>query len=201
MLQAEVEVAGTVDAQVQGVLDRLHATVKPQLHAADRALTDGDHAEAARHLDDALAAVCAVLRDGHGGRSRPGRLDAAVDHAVTEARRRTGGRVRVQRPGHQVLPSDVDAATVALVADAVEEAVHNAARHRPGACVAVAVTGAADGLRLTVATRGGQPIAPGAPGTGLVRLRVRARQVGGELRAVDTPEGHLLELRLPTGEG
>lgn len=200
MLQADVDVADPVDPRVQGVLDRLHATVKPLLHAADRALTDGDRAAVARHLDDALGSLCGILRDGHGGRERPSTLDEAVDRAIAEARRRTGGRVRVQRPGHQPLP-DVGGDAVGLVFDTVEEAVHNAARHRPGACVAVAVVDEAGQLRLTVATRGGDPVAPSPPGTGLARLRARARRAGGSLQAVDTPEGHLLELRLPAGGG
>ncbi|WP_239647268.1 sensor histidine kinase [Nocardiopsis baichengensis] len=83
----------------------------------------------------------------------------------------------------------------------VREALTNAAKHAPGARVAVEVSALERKRVLSVRVRNG-PSAPGGPaspsgGRGLRSLRERVEQVGGALRAGPGADGFAVEARLP----
>ncbi|GLF94754.1 sensor histidine kinase [Streptomyces yaizuensis] len=82
----------------------------------------------------------------------------------------------------------------------VQEAVTNAARHAPGAAVAVSVVREPDAVRVTV--ENGPPARPPGPpggGTGLVGLGERVRLAGGSIGHGPCPGGGFtVTARLPT---
>lgn len=114
--------------------------------------------------------------------------------ALVEAARSAGDRVEARWSGPEVvLPPLADVA----VYRTAQEALANARRHAPGARVVLAVTTAADRVRLEVesevrqgsAAHPGQPGPVSRPGLGLTGMRERADLVRGHLDVGPTGRG------------
>lgn len=140
--------------------------------------------------------------DDDGGAPVPG---LAQLPALVDAARSAGDDVEVRRSGPELaLPPLADLA----VYRTAQEALANARRHAPGSRVVLAVTTAADRVRLEVENevrqvRREQALQPGAgetPGLGLTGMRERADLVRGHLEVGPTPRGTwrvLFEVAVP----
>lgn len=156
----------------------------------------GEHRAAAADLrtvaadaTDRLHRIIGVLREGN---DEPVPLTPAgetLEHLVTRAAE-SGLAVRWESAGRDPA-ADSDEVTERLLHHVAREALTNAARHAPGAPVAVAVTGHAAGTAVTItsgrATQDGSP--PPGGGTGLLGLRAAVTSVGGEFEAGPHGEG------------
>lgn len=81
----------------------------------------------------------------------------------------------------------------------VQEALTNAMKHAgPDARATVEISGSKDDIRFTVRTFG-QRTADAHPGGGTRSMHERARAVGGKVSSGPTPDGWLVEARLPVG--
>ncbi|PSJ25220.1 ATP-binding protein [Streptosporangium nondiastaticum] len=159
--------------------------VAPGLDAAHRAAA-ADLREAAATATDRLRDIIGVLRDAAPPGPAPlappdDSLPALVDRAAA-----SGLRVRASLPSEAALPPLVERAAYRVV----QEALTNAAKHAPGAEVAVTVATGARETEVTVvsgpAAEGGTPSASGSgsgSGTGLLGLRERVALAGGEFTA------------------
>ncbi|WP_274562167.1 sensor histidine kinase [Streptomyces spiramyceticus] len=174
---------------------------------------------AAGELREATASATARLRDIIGvlradGEAAPTAPTGEAVGAVVERARDSGMAVELTDEGPPVLPPMTDRA----VHRVVQEALTNAAKHAPGARVAVRLTrdggedgdsgrdayGRTGGAFVTVsvanAPRPGGPLPCPAPGsgTGLVSLDERVRLAGGTLAHGPTPGGGFaVTARLP----
>ncbi|MBV9830946.1 MAG: hypothetical protein JOZ82_05070, partial [Marmoricola sp.] len=104
--------------------------------------------------------------------------------------------VTVDRPTEvEAVPVPVDAAARRLV----EEALTNAARHAPGAAVAVEVRVTPDALHLAVVNAASSsPAHADGAGYGLIGMRERVAQLGGDVAAGETAGGgYAVRARLP----
>jgi signal transduction histidine kinase len=114
-------------------------------------------------------------------------LDVALIQTVEELVTRVGGRTRFDvEPGIDVAPETREA-----LLRIVREAVTNASRHGHADVVTVELQNKR-GLRLRVADDGvgfDQAAVADGHGLGLVTMRTRAREIGGELRIAPLPEG------------
>jgi signal transduction histidine kinase len=137
-----------------------------------------------------LRNVLGVLRDAEpAGVAGLHRLDEVVRVAGL-----AGVDVEVRGSAGQPAPG-VDAAAFRIV----REAVTNAVRHaRRGRRVVVELADTADELRIRVADDGG-PTGELTPGHGLRGLDEHAAAVGGCSAVTATPEGVVVEARLPVG--
>ncbi|WP_367130108.1 sensor histidine kinase [Saccharothrix sp. HUAS TT1] len=149
-----------------------------------------DLAHAARSAVDELHAVVATLRAGPGL--------GGVDEVVAQFRR-AGVRVVVERSGGaRPMAGDAEHAAYRVV----QEGLTNAARHAPGAPVAVSLAWQPDALLVGVtnpvvdAEAGGSVGVPGG-GTGLAGLTDRVRSAGGLLLVRAEPDAFRLTAMLP----
>ncbi|MEV0210341.1 sensor histidine kinase [Streptomyces sp. NPDC050788] len=114
-------------------------------------------------------------------------LDASREAAGSATRLIVSGPVTALDPGVEVTAYRI-----------VQEALTNARRHAPGAAVDVELRYGPDELVVRVRDNGPGPVAPGAPGHGLLGMRERAATVGGTLRTgAAHGGGFLVEARLP----
>ncbi|MEV4926881.1 sensor histidine kinase [Streptomyces roseoverticillatus] len=175
--------------------------VAPGLDAAHRAAA-ADLREAAASATDRLRDIIGVLRDAAPPGPAPlappdDSLPALVDRATA-----SGLSVRARLPREAALPPLVERAAYRVV----QEALTNAAKHAPGAEVAVTVdTGPRETLVTVVsgpAPEGGAPSAGGS-GTGLLGLRERVALAGGEFTAGTSTDdgGFRVSARLPHEPG
>ncbi|MER7914914.1 MULTISPECIES: sensor histidine kinase [unclassified Streptomyces] len=132
---------------------------------------------------------------------REGSLATELDRARS-ALTAAGVEPVVRRSGTPLAPQPE-----ALLGWVVREAVTNVIRHSDAGRCEIAVTGAAERVRLTVTDDGsGTPVsrpAPGIGGTGLTGLTERLAAAGGSLTAGPAPRGGFTvtaELPLPAGE-
>jgi signal transduction histidine kinase len=79
----------------------------------------------------------------------------------------------------------------------LQECLANAAKHAPGAAVTVHIEVAADSVAVSVVDRGGEPVAAGPPGVGLIGMRERVESLGGILTAGSVSGGWAVTVRLP----
>jgi signal transduction histidine kinase len=84
----------------------------------------------------------------------------------------------------------------------VQEGLTNAVKHAPGSAVTVLLSANRQGGRVAVQTAGGTRIGwaadpAGDRGRGLEGLRARVTAASGEFWAGETPQGWLVEARLP----
>lgn len=130
----------------------------------------------------------------------PGRLEPlggqGIDALVTGAR---GAGMTVDATLDHAAIAEVDPLIAELVARTVREGLTNAARHAPGAVVALGV--ARDGTdRITAWVRSGRSTETDEPGGGhgIPSLRRRAELLGGSLQAGPDGDGFELRLRAPS---
>ena len=85
----------------------------------------------------------------------------------------------------------------------VQEGLTNAVKHAPGALVAIRLEASAAEGRLAVETSGATPATGPTPGggRGLEGLRTRVAALSGDFSSGPTPDGWLIEARLPLSEG
>lgn len=120
-------------------------------------------------------------------------LDATVARAAEQVAGRAGARLELDLEEVPAAP-----ATRQALSRITREAISNAVRHGDAGTISVCLV--ADGeLRLTVSDdgRGFDPEIVDGSGHGLVSMRERARELGGELRIDSSPDGTLVELRVP----
>lgn len=146
-----------------------------------------------------LREVLGVLSPNRTGEPAPRapQPDAGGLPDLVERARTAGQAVDYEVHGHpEVLPTVIQQALFRTV----QEALTNAAKHAPGAAVAVRLRCAADGVRLTVtndaAARPPEPALPGG-GNGLVGLRERAALLGGGAQAGPHGDGFRVTVHLP----
>ncbi|MGM1061460.1 sensor histidine kinase [Saccharothrix sp. Mg75] len=146
--------------------------------------------ESAVAATDRLRRTVGVLREGATPTEPP---DESVEELVSRAAR-AGLPVVLTRTGDAALPSLADRA----VHRVVQEALTNAARHAPGAPVAVRVE-RDEGVVVTVTNplRGPSGTGGGTGGTGLAGLAERVRLLGGDLRAGEEHGAFTVVARLP----
>lgn len=125
-------------------------------------------------------------------RDIPGLVDAARSVGTTVVLDRSDDRVTAGQDDVEPSPPVTTAAY-----RVVQEGLTNARRHAPGAAVRVTVTTTADEVRVVVADDGPARAAAAEPGTGLVGLRERVELLDGTLDAGRSPDGFVLEARIP----
>ncbi|MFC4563150.1 sensor histidine kinase [Nocardiopsis mangrovi] len=148
---------------------------------------------------DLLRRTIGMLREDPGAAAEP--PGEPVTALVARARDAGIAVDLTLRGARGPLPPLVDRA----VHRVVQEALTNAARHAPGARVAVAVEQGPDCVAVTVATSAAEPapagpVAPGPAaggGSGLAGLRERVGLLGGELRAGPSGGGFAVAARIP----
>jgi signal transduction histidine kinase len=178
-----------------------HALTVSLLHVTSARLAlDEDPAEAAASLAEAerlaqqslaeVRAVVGLMKDADATAPLPGagQLDELVASFA-----RTGTPVAWSLTGDPATLTATEGLTVYRI---LQEALTNAARHAPGAAVAVSVEFAAAGTRLLVDSDGAPP-ASVREGGGLVGMRQRAAAVGGTVTAGPHASGWRVEAVLP----
>lgn len=167
-------------------------------------------AQSARSALSDVRGILTVLRDGGGGAGeleRAPQPDLGGLEALVEAARSAGAQVDLTVVGERrALPAALEIGAYRIV----QESLANAARHAPGAAVAVVVGYRERELEVTV-TNGPPPgvtpsgtadddAVPGGGGHGLVGMRERAHLLGGEVTASPTPDGGFrVAATLPVG--
>ncbi|MET8572506.1 histidine kinase [Streptomyces sp. NPDC004783] len=171
--------------------------VAPDLAAEHRAAA-ADLRLAAADATDRLHRIIGVLRED----DEPVPLSPAgesVGELVARAAE-SGLPVRWDPPAAAPLP---DPASLAgrLLHRVVREALTNAARHAPGAPVAVSVTGGGRGTAVTVTNgRATEAAPPSSGGSGLLGLRAAVASVGGDFDAGPHEDGFRVRAYVPAGE-
>ncbi|MBV9847296.1 MAG: hypothetical protein JOZ47_19840, partial [Kutzneria sp.] len=122
----------------------------------------------------------------------------AIADLVTAFRLETGVSATFTMSG---TPPTVSPETVATLYRAAQEALTNARKHAPGAPVEVAVDHQDGRIVLTVTDHSGEPAAVTPGGYGLLGMRERAEEIGGELWAGPKEDGWQVRLTVPTGPG
>jgi signal transduction histidine kinase len=145
-----------------------------------------------------LRAILGVLRDPNGAEPprapTPGIGELAE---MTERARATGLNVQMNLSGVQ--PARLSDAASLAVYRIVQESLTNVRRHAPEAPVSVELCFNHNELSLEIenglgaSANGNTP----APGVGIAGMRERAAALGGTLRAGPTPNGFLVQARLP----
>jgi len=145
-----------------------------------------------------LRAILGVLRDENGAdpprAPAPGISDLAQ---LTDRARAAGLDIQVDVSGEQ--PAHLSDAASLAAYRIVQESLTNARRHAPGAPVRIELRFNHDELSVAIETE------PGAgsngndagPGVGITGLRERAAAIGGTLKAGPTPNGFMVQARLP----
>ncbi|MFJ4278684.1 sensor histidine kinase [Streptomyces massasporeus] len=169
--------------------------VAPGLGGEHRAAA-ADLRTAAADATDRLHRIIGVLRED----DEPVPLTPAgetLEQLVTRAVE-SGLPVRWDPVEHDPA-ADCDEVAERLLHRVAREALTNAARHAPGASVAVAVTGHEAGTSITItsagATQDGFP--PSGGGSGLLALRAAVTSVGGEFEAGPHGEGFRVRALVP----
>ncbi|MEU6699287.1 histidine kinase [Pseudonocardia sp. NPDC046786] len=150
-----------------------------------------------------MRTMIGLLRTGgpHDPPTAPARL-SELDRLLDEARA-AGLAVRYddERPPGTEVGAPVELTGFRIV----QESLTNAAKHAPGAPVAVRLRTAGEALTIEVRNGPGTRQATGGPslhgGTGLAGLDERARAVGGTLDAGPDGDGWLVRASLPFGGG
>ncbi|MEU1684706.1 sensor histidine kinase [Micromonospora sp. NPDC005707] len=199
-LAAEREAAARTDERLR-VARELHDIVSHGVSvmvlqaAAAQAVLDSDAGQARASLDAVqevgrevvteLRRLLVILRGAEAapdGLPSLQRLDA-LTAGVTLA----GGRIDVTVTGDlDAIPAAADVSGYRIL----QEALTNAARHAPGATVAVSIEVAGDALQLHVADDGAGPARRNAgTGHGLTGIRERVELFGGTVNAGPRPRG------------
>ncbi|MEK9522079.1 GAF domain-containing protein [Streptomyces sp. adm13(2018)] len=203
----------TIAEERSRLAHELHDAVSQKLFSlrltaqAAAALVDRDPARAKGELQQvaALAAEAADELRAAVVELRPAALDedglvhTLRTHIQVLDRAHTA-RVTFESPGTRALPAAQEEAVLRVA----QEALHNALRHADAARVAVALTRAGQGARLTVTDdgKGFDPRTVRSAGRhlGLVSMRDRAGGVGGSLTVTSAPgEGTTIEMEVPGG--
>lgn len=153
--------------------------------------------EAAVRASERLREVVQISGSDGAGRLDP--LGAASLDSLIDGAREAGMSVSARIDSDAL--SDVHPLIAELAARVVREGLTNAARHAPGAAVAVEVAPAdPDGLTAVVrsATADARTPAAGGGGHGIPSLRRRAELLGGEVRADARGDAFALVLRAPS---
>ena len=193
----EVERLAATEERLRLARERQHAARQQVLAAAvevgtARALVaGGDPPGAARHLDEASAALRKAQQELTGAidQARPVSLDgrelaeALSDHVVAWSRR-SGIQADLRLCGRQPIPPAVGEALFR----AAEEALANAARHSGASRVGIELESGDETVALTIVDDG-QGFGAGAVGRagGLERTRERLELVGGSLTVASRP--------------
>jgi signal transduction histidine kinase len=99
-------------------------------------------------------------------------------------------------------PRDLPAEVTQSLYRTAQEALTNARKHAPGGAIRVVLTYQPERVALTVTNHGGNPASTVvAGGYGLVGMRERAEQVGGELTAGPVVDGWRVRLVVPNNPG
>ena len=168
-------------------------------HVRDRAGLDGPEARQLTSVAEAARGMIASLREivwfVDPAHDRPGAFAARAREAAASL---VGPHAAVEAPDR----GRIDAAPLAFRRDVflvLKEALHNAARHAPGAAVTVRLEETRRAVVLEVADDGpGFVPAAAEGGTGLRSLRHRAEALGGTLGVRSAPgEGTVVTLRAP----
>ncbi|WP_433282847.1 sensor histidine kinase [Micromonospora sp. CA-244673] len=199
-LAAEREAAARTDERLR-VARELHDIVSHGVSvmvlqaAAAQAVLDSDAGQARTSLDAVqevgrevvteLRRLLVILR---GAEAAPEGLPSLrrID-GLTAGVTLAGGRVDVTVTGDlDAIPAAADVSGYRIL----QEALTNAARHAPGAAVAVSIEVAGDALRLHVTDDGAGPARRNAgTGHGLTGIRERAELFGGTVNAGPRPRG------------
>ncbi|MGX1880283.1 sensor histidine kinase [Streptomyces sp. NPDC055287] len=144
-----------------------------------------------------LRATLGVLRQVDDGEGAPVAPVAGIEQiGELAARARAAGldvRTTVEDAA-QGLPPQVSLAAYRIV----QESLTNVARHARAHTAVVTVRRDGDNVVVRIEDDG-QGAAPGAEGSGINGMTERARALGGELTALDTGSGFLVEARIPVG--
>ncbi|MGW0547977.1 sensor histidine kinase [Streptomyces altiplanensis] len=149
-----------------------------------------------------LRATLGVLRQadgGEGGEGAPVTPVAGIERIeeLTARARAAGLDVRTTVEDAALgLPPQVSLAVYRIV----QESLTNVARHARAHTAVVGVRRDGDNVVVRIEDDG-QGAAPGAEGSGISGMTERARALGGELTALDTGSGFLVEARIPAGGG
>jgi signal transduction histidine kinase len=170
--------------------------------AAGQRLVDNDPAQA----KEAFAAIADSARQGRGdlqrliellGGTAVGGPDLSLIEEVVTRAARSGLDVSCRFEGDR---DGVAAPTAHVAFRVVQESLTNALRYAPGAAVRVLVNGSGRGLTVSVENDQSVQQRPGLSGTGrgLVGLRERVQELGGQLLAGSTScGGWLVQATLP----
>ncbi|MGW4953746.1 sensor histidine kinase [Streptomyces parvulus] len=175
--------------------------VAPDLGPAHRAAA-AELRVAAADATDHLHRIIGVLREDDEDDREDGPLPLApagesVEQLVARAAE-SGLSVRWEPRHTPDPPADPGGLADRLLYRIVREALTNAARHAPGAPVAVSLTGQASGTTVTVTnTAATGPGSPSAGGSGLLGLRAAVASLGGEFTAGSHGEGFRVRAYVP----
>ena len=175
---------------VQAGALELGRDLRPEQREQFRALR-----EAAVRASERLRDVVRMTRPEDG----PSRLDPlggeGVDALVAGA---TDAGMSVEAHIDHALLALADPLIAELAVRTVREGLTNAARHAPGATVAIRVGQSDDGLTVSIRTGASTETGPQGSGHGIPSLRRRADLLGGSIDADPTPGGGFeLRLRAP----
>jgi signal transduction histidine kinase len=166
--------------------------VRADPEGAERALAEAE--EIGRRSLAEIRRNVAVLRgDGTGTGTAP--TPGARDVPALIASAASAGAA-VQLAVHGSL-DDVEGVVGLALYRVLQESLSNAAKHAPGAHVAVDIGVAADAVQLTVVDGGGLPAENPPPGVGLIGMRERVESVGGTLSVGPFKDGWRVFARLP----
>ncbi|MRG59607.1 sensor histidine kinase [Agromyces sp. CFH 90414] len=138
----------------------------------DRAALEAVRAASVEGLEQ-MRSMIGLLRTGDDARVAPLRL-ADLDDLVADS----GLDVEIEG-APPTLPTAADQAAARIIA----ESLTNAAKHRPGARVAITFAADDDGHVVRVRSSGGRAVAAAGTGHGLSMMRERAEGIGGSLTA------------------
>ncbi|MGY9066990.1 sensor histidine kinase [Streptomyces sp. CAS3] len=177
--------------------------VSPAGRSMDEVAQAGDQIRGEGHQAlEELRDILGILAPGRDGVRAPRALqpDASQLGRLVEGAMSRGQDVRFEVKGHpEALPAPVQRAIYRIA----QECLTNAAKHAPGAVVALAVECRLDGVHVSV-TNGlpPKPTADGSPpggGYGLIGLKERTALLGGTLTAGPQETGFRVEACIPVG--
>jgi two-component system sensor histidine kinase UhpB len=202
--------AQATDAEQRRIAAELHDEIGQRLTVLllmlASAETDADP-ETGRRLREARVLTHEIVEDLREVvvRLRPAVLDElGLANALTaltrsiEQQAATPVATRIEQLQHE--PSPVLSLVVYRIA---QEALTNAVRHATGSAIELALTQDKEQLRLQVADQG-PGLGDGDPrsrGSGLRSMAERSLLVGGALHIDSSPEGTVVQLTVPVGEG
>src|SRR5262249_22516938 len=136
----------------------------------------------------------ALLRgDGEGAGLLPTPAGRDVPALVASA---AGAGADVQLDVNGPL-GDVEGVVSLALYRVLQECLANAAKHAPRAAVRVRVDVAPEEVSVSVVDHGGEPVAGGPPGVGLIGMRERVESLGGVISAGPVAGGWAVAVRLP----
>lgn len=190
MLQGQEEAARRFSHELHDELGQSLAAVKANLIALRPADFEARRADCIHLVDDSISNVRElsqllrpVILDDFG-------LDAALRWLCERFQQRTGITTTYECVSSSRLPEHVETQLFRIT----QEALTNIARHAHANAVRVSLTAAGERVKLKIADNGeGLARANGDRGTGIVGMRARAVQAGGEL-SLRTPPGGGLEV-------